>query len=334
MNMPKQKKFNLKPEIDGTTIKRWAVRIAVIIVSSIIMAVMVRFATLSDEDVANSVLRGEPILQIVILSLINAAILSTLFTYTLYVKRDSDVGIRDKTVPVIAVAVLLTFVFSMIFGSLVSLYIVPLSLCSLLVATLVDRRVGIVTNILISQTFFLAYILVYGTENAVESSAALVTSMVASIFLIMFLDKAFSRLKFTVVGMLVGLCTAVIPMLINYLVDANETTTILLSGLWSFLSVVLSLAVFMIVLPLMEYVFRLDTQFKLQELSSLENPLLKRLSREAPGTFNHSMVVGNLAELCAEAIGENSLLARVAAYYHDVGKMKNAEYFIENQNQK
>ena len=331
MNMPKQKKFNLKPEIDGTTIKRWAVRIAVIIVSSIIMAVMVRFATLSDEDVANSVLRGEPILQIVILSLINAAILSTLFTYTLYVKRDSDVGIRDKTVPVIAVAVLLTFVFSMIFGSLVSLYIVPLSLCSLLVATLVDRRVGIVTNILISQTFFLAYILVYGTENAVESSAALVTSMVASIFLIMFLDKAFSRLKFTVVGMLVGLCTAVIPMLINYLVDANETTTILLSGLWSFLSVVLSLAVFMIVLPLMEYVFRLDTQFKLQELSSLENPLLKRLSREAPGTFNHSMVVGNLAELCAEAIGENSLLARVAAYYHDVGKMKNAEYFIENQ---
>lgn len=331
MNMPKQKKFNLKPEIDGKTIKRWAVRIAVIIVSSIIMAVMVRFATLSDEDVANSVLRGEPILQIVILSLINAAILSTLFTYTLYVKRDSDVGIRDKTVPVIAVAVLLTFVFSMIFGSLVSLYIVPLSLCSLLVATLVDRRVGIVTNILISQTFFLAYILVYGTENAVESSAALVTSMVASIFLIMFLDKAFSRLKFTVVGMLVGLCTAVIPMLINYLVDANETTTILLSGLWSFLSVVLSLAVFMIVLPLMEYVFRLDTQFKLQELSSLENPLLKRLSREAPGTFNHSMVVGNLAELCAEAIGENSLLARVAAYYHDVGKMKNAEYFIENQ---
>ena len=216
--MPKtQKRIILKQGIDAAKIKTWAIRVAIVIVSSIIMAVMVRFATLSDEDVANSFLRGDPFLQIVILSLINAAILSTLLTYTLYVKRDSDVSVRTKTVPVIAVSVLLTFIFSMIFGSLVSLYIVPLSLCSLLVATLVDRRVGIVTNILISQTFFLAYILVYGTENAVESSAALVTSMVPSIFLIMFLDKAFSRLKFTVVGFPVGLCTAIIPMLINYL---------------------------------------------------------------------------------------------------------------------
>lgn len=329
--MPKPKKTLSKPEIDASKIKMWTIRVAIVIVTSIVMAVTVRFATLSEDDVANAVLRGEPLLQIIILSLINAAILSTLLTYTLYVKRDSDVSVRSKTVPVISVSVLLTFILSMIFGSLVSLYIVPLSLCSLLVATLVDRRVGIVTNILISQTFFLAYILVYGTKDAVESSAALVTSMVASIFLIMFLDKAFSRLKFTVVGVIVGVCTAVIPMLINYLVGANETATILLSGLWSFLSVILAIAIFMIVLPLMEYVFRLDTQFKLQELCSLENPLLKRLAKDAPGTFNHSMVVGNLAELCAEAIGENSLLARVAAYYHDVGKVKNSEYFIENQ---
>ena len=227
--MPKPKKTLSKPEIDASKIKMWTIRVAIVIVTSIVMAVTVRFATLSEDDVANAVLRGEPLLQIIILSLINAAILSTLLTYTLYVKRDSDVGVRSKTVPVIAVSVLLTFILSMIFGSLVSLYIVPLSLCSLLVATLVDRRVGIVTNILISQTFFLAYILVYGTEDAVESSAALVTSMVASIFLIMFLDKAFSRLKFTVVGVIVGVCTAVIPMLINYLVGANETTTILVS---------------------------------------------------------------------------------------------------------
>ena len=74
--------------------------------------------------------------------------------------------------------------------------------------------------------------------------------------------------------------------------------------------------------------------FRLAELCSLDNPLLKRLAQEAPGTFNHSMVVGNLAELCADAIGENSQLAKVCAYYHDVGKTKNPQYFIENQSGK
>ena len=61
------------------------------------------------------------------------------------------------------------------------------------------------------------------------------------------------------------------------------------------------------------------------------NPILKRLQQEANGTFNHSVVVGNLAEGCAAAIGAHSLLCRVGAYYHDIGKLKNPEYFIENQ---
>jgi putative nucleotidyltransferase with HDIG domain len=64
---------------------------------------------------------------------------------------------------------------------------------------------------------------------------------------------------------------------------------------------------------------------------SFENPILMRLKTEAPGTFNHSLVVANLAEHCAFAIGKNPALARAAAYYHDVGKLKDPEYFIENQ---
>lgn len=311
--------------------KRGAVNTAILVVLSVILAVVVRFATLSDDNVADAVLRGEPFLQIVVLSLIIGVIMSTLIAYTYYVKRDADRSVTAKLVPVLAVAVFITFTLALVFGATVSLYVSPLALCSLLVATLVDKRVGIVTNILLSQTFFLTYILVYGSEKAVESSAALVTSMVSSIFLIMFLDKAHNRIKFTVVGFIVGVCSAVIPMLINYLVDANDVSQILMSGLWSLVSIVLSVALFMIVLPLMEYLFRLNTPFRLAELCSLENPLLKRLAKEAPGTFNHSMVVGNLAELCADAIGENTQLAKVCAYYHDVGKIKNSQYFIENQ---
>jgi len=67
------------------------------------------------------------------------------------------------------------------------------------------------------------------------------------------------------------------------------------------------------------------------ELLDFQHPLLKRLQQEANGTFNHSIVVGNLAEACADAIGANSLLCRVGAYYHDLGKMVRPEYFIENQ---
>ena len=67
------------------------------------------------------------------------------------------------------------------------------------------------------------------------------------------------------------------------------------------------------------------------ELLDFQHPLLKRLQHEANGTFNHSIVVGNLAEACADAIGANSLLCRVGAYYHDLGKMNRPEYFIENQ---
>lgn len=73
------------------------------------------------------------------------------------------------------------------------------------------------------------------------------------------------------------------------------------------------------------------TNFKLLELASLGNPLLKELSMQAPGTYQHSVVVGSLAESAAESIGANPLFARVACYYHDIGKMKKPQYFIENQ---
>ncbi len=84
------------------------------------------------------------------------------------------------------------------------------------------------------------------------------------------------------------------------------------------------------VLPIYE-AFGYLTNFKLLELASLGSPLLKELSVQAPGTYHHSVVVGSLAEAAAEAVGANPLFARVACYYHDIGKMKKPHYFIENQ---
>ncbi|MCP4633968.1 MAG: HDIG domain-containing protein [candidate division Zixibacteria bacterium] len=84
-------------------------------------------------------------------------------------------------------------------------------------------------------------------------------------------------------------------------------------------------------LPLFESVFKITTDITLIELSDLNHPLLKRLSLEAPGTYHHSTLMGTLAEEAAKNINANSLLSRVGAYYHDIGKALKAEYFIENQ---
>ena len=84
-------------------------------------------------------------------------------------------------------------------------------------------------------------------------------------------------------------------------------------------------------LPLLESVFGVTTDLRLLELSNLNSPVLKRLAVEAPGTYHHSIVVGTLAEAAAEAIGANTLLARVGAYYHDIGKLTHPDYYVENQ---
>ncbi|MBI5191099.1 MAG: HDIG domain-containing protein [Nitrospirae bacterium] len=85
------------------------------------------------------------------------------------------------------------------------------------------------------------------------------------------------------------------------------------------------------ILPLLESSFKVVTDISLLEYSDLNSPILKTLMVTAPGTYHHSVIIGSLAEAAAEAVNVNPLMARVAAYYHDIGKIKKPEYFIENQ---
>ncbi len=102
---------------------------------------------------------------------------------------------------------------------------------------------------------------------------------------------------------------------------------ILPGALVGFFSPVLAMGL----LPIFESIFNITTDITLLELSDLNRPLLRELALRAPGTYTHSVIMANLSEAASEAIGENPLLARVGCYYHDIGKMKNSEYFIENQ---
>jgi len=90
-------------------------------------------------------------------------------------------------------------------------------------------------------------------------------------------------------------------------------------------------AIVSIFLPLIEYLFKVTTDISLLELLDLNQPVMKSLMVSAPGTYHHSVIVGNLVESAAEAVGVNPLLARVSSYYHDIGKVKMPDYFVENQ---
>ncbi len=98
-----------------------------------------------------------------------------------------------------------------------------------------------------------------------------------------------------------------------------------------FLGAVAVTMIVSVTLPFFESAFDIATDIKLLELLDPNQPLLKELVYKSPGTYHHSILIGNLAEAAAEAIGENPILARVAAYYHDIGKIHKPEYFIENQ---
>lgn len=98
-----------------------------------------------------------------------------------------------------------------------------------------------------------------------------------------------------------------------------------------FISGLLSAVVALALVPLLESWFNFTTDIKLLELASLNHPLMKEMIVKAPGTYHHSLVVGSMCEAAAEEIGANPLLAKVMAYYHDIGKTEHAQYFIENQ---
>lgn len=144
------------------------------------------------------------------------------------------------------------------------------------------------------------------------------------------MDDLRSRSRLIEVGGLTGI-TLLLATLFAGMIQGEAFEFVLTDALFAAAA---GLAVGFIVLgilPFIERAFRITTSMTLLELSDTGHPLLRKLAQEAQGTYNHSMQVATLAEEATEAIGGRALLARVGAYYHDVGKMNKADYFIENQ---
>lgn len=130
-------------------------------------------------------------------------------------------------------------------------------------------------------------------------------------------------------GLLLGLVNSVMLFAI-YLIKGTSAIEPVFLVFTGFLNGLVTAVLAIGIAPLLEIAFQYTTNIRLLELSRMDHPLLKELAVRAPGTYHHSIVIGTLAEAAAESINANPLLARVSAYYHDVGKMKMPDYFIEN----
>ncbi len=213
---------------------------------------------------------------------------------------------------------------------LINTYLMPLLICCMLVTSLISVRSALASNVFIA---ILAASLTAGSSEAYTEQAALIliSSLVSGSLVILFLGKNKSSRLLAILGGLIAAVSDIAVFTAFGLMTSSDLSGTLTNALWRAAGTLISTFLFMGIQPLLEMIFNLPTNYKLLELSNPNRPLLRRLLLEAPGTYHHSIIVANLAEASAEAIGANPLLARVGGYYHDIGKLKRPHYFKENQ---
>lgn len=198
--------------------------------------------------------------------------------------------------------------------------IAPTALAPLIVAILIDAGSAIFMALLIS--IFTA--IIYG--NRVD---LLVLTFLASMVSIFFCREARQRGRVVRAAAAGGLTMAMVTALVGF-VEATPKETLVLEMSAGLLSGIMTGVAVVGLLPVLESLFKRTTDITLLELTDYNHPLLRRMQLEAPGTYHHSLVVAQLAENAANAIGANPLLARVCALFHDIGKTVNASFFTEN----
>lgn len=203
----------------------------------------------------------------------------------------------------------------------VSGYLIPIASASMLIAISLSFEIAILVTVILS--FLISFI----PGGEMNYTIVLIVSGIVSIYSI---RSATQRSSLTRAGLMIAGVNIVAISALG-LINNENYYLILKDNLWGILNGFLAVILTIGILPFLESFFDITTSFKLMELSNPNQPLLKKLIVEAPGTYHHSIVVGNLSETAAEEIGGNGLLARVGALYHDIGKIKRPYFFIENQ---
>ena len=200
------------------------------------------------------------------------------------------------------------------------IYLIPVTMFVMLLAILISKKVAVL------QAIIMSLVILVPLNFNVQISLYILFSSFAGIAFIHISDKRIDLIKTALeltfinpilafsILLLFGTTYPVFQILLGTAINGFMTGIFLLGFL-----------------PIVESVLNIPTNFRLMELSDLNSSVLKRMLLTVPGTYNHSILVASLAETACREIGANPLLARVGAYYHDIGKMENPEYFVENQ---
>jgi len=200
-------------------------------------------------------------------------------------------------------------------------FAIPFALGAMIIAILINRNVALIISVLTS--FLIGFIF---DENIILPLFSFLGSIAASYQIV----RIRQRSVFLRIGIFLGIINMAAIICLN-LITGNIFNDLFLRLMMGFAGGVFTGILVAGIAPIFESTFGFITDIKLLELANLNQPLFQRMIIEAPGTYHHSIIVSSLVEAAAEAIGANSLLAKVSAYYHDIGKLTKPQYFIENQ---
>lgn len=258
-----------------------------------------------------------------IFALVSLGVITFLY-YLLYYEKQY---VTKNYLAVIAILSILISALAAALPAEASFYFLPFPALAVLLSVFTNSRVAVIASTIL--------ITVISLTEQIPIQPAAVFIMVCLIAAIATSKIRFSR-RFDLVkiGGEIGF-SMLFSILIVYLIENSinpiESNIVWVNSLIGTVNGLLSGIIVLGIIPLFESMFKIVTPYGLAELADNNQPLLKRLQFEAPGTFAHCLMVANLCETAAEAIGANPVLARVGALYHDVGKLKRPLFFVENQ---
>lgn len=250
-----------------------------------------------------------------------AIIAITLAIQYYYLAKDKKDIIRENKNLTLISSINTIIILISIGLSIISPYLISLICSTMIMAILLDNKLALIVNLL--NIVFIGVITGFDTIIIITSIISVIIASIAIKRVQQRDDIIYSTLYVTLVSVAV---VASISLL-----NSNDINDILAKVIYTAIGGILSGILAVGLLPFYESIFGVVTNIKLLELSNPNQPLMKRLLMEAPGTYHHSMMVANLAESATEAVGGNAVLSRVGAYYHDIGKIKRPYFFGENQ---
>jgi putative nucleotidyltransferase with HDIG domain len=215
-------------------------------------------------------------------------------------------------------SIILTIIVNQIFK--IPSLVIPFSFSVLLIALIFNPHIGILYNFI--NLIFVSLFLNWSFINPAILSIAAFGGIIA-------LKRMKKRQEYYPLTLYLLLSYFIVITAVS-LIRFESISIYLWHLLWGIISSVTSVVGLILIVPIVERKLNMATKQILLELLDFDNPLLQRMSKITPGTYHHSLIVGNLAESAAEAVGANHLLARVGSYYHDIGKIENPQFFIEN----